>query len=657
MEKRLNPNIHAGNQASRLVASVPLGSVARPTALHYSARSQIRAPLPNQTVPVLPVWQVRFATDAACAEETACRSASAGIRCSHGITMDISAILLGIVVILAATAVCVILFERLGFGAILGFIVAGILIGPYTPGPVPFRAVDELQSIAELGVVLFMFSVGLEMRPGKVWQMRRLIFGLGSAQMLLTAAVLAAYLIFVLHAPWEAATIVGLAFGMSSTAIVMGTLGERGELATEHGRATFAVLMAQDIWIVPVMALVPILAHTKHHDAPIPLWQTILLVIGAIAGIFVIGRWLLPAVLGYCARRRQMDAFGLFLFLAVILAAWSMDQVGISMTLGTFLLGMLLSASDLRYQIEATVAPFKQTLMGLFFIAVGMSIDVGALLRDWQLLLVHVPIVLVIKGGLLSGLALAFGVGRSAAIRTGFYLSQVGEFAFVLLGVAAVAGLLSSDRHTLAMLVVAISMIATPLMVKAGALVADLLGTAPARTDPELSADLSRHVVIVGYDEVGQLMDLMLERANLPHVAVERDIVVVQRALRAGRRVFFGDLYSRSTQEAAGLGKAAAVFVTSRDSESAMALALTLHHFYQHLNVYVRVRTLAEQEALVAKGIKHAGTGYIESTLARGGMLLKDLGVSDDAVSELASVLRHDDYALIRAVYAKVERG
>ena len=570
--------------------------------------------------------------------------------------MDISAILLSIVVILAATALCVMLFERLGFGAILGFIIAGIVIGPHTPGPVPVHAVDELQSIAELGVVLFMFTVGLEMRPEKVWAMRRLIFGLGSAQMLMTAGVLAAYLIIFLQAPWETATIIGLAFGMSSTAIVMGTLGERGELASEHGRTSFAVLMAQDMWIVPVMALVPVLAHTTDPGASKPLWQTLLLLVAVIAGILVVGRWLLPAALGYCASRRQMDAFGLVLLLAVIFAAWSVEQAGISMTLGAFLLGMLLSASDFRYQVEATVAPFKQNLMGLFFIAVGMSIDVGALLRDWDALLVHVPVVLLLKGAVLIGLALAFGIGRSAAIRVGFYLSQVGEFAFVLLGAATVAGLLDSDGHTLAMLVVAISMIATPLMVKAGAAVADRLGAAPASADAGPTADLNRHVVIIGYDEVGYLIDLMLERANVPHIAFERDFALVKRAKLAGRDVHYGDMYSPSTQEAAGLGKAVAVFVTSRDSEAAKALALTLHRLYPQLDVHVRVRTLGDQAALVAKGIKHAGTGYIESTLTRGGMLLKDLGLPEEDVSELVSALRDDDYALIRAAYAAIER-
>jgi glutathione-regulated potassium-efflux system protein KefB len=567
--------------------------------------------------------------------------------------VDISSVLLAILVFLAATAVCVLLFERLGFGAILGFIVAGIVIGPHTPGPVPLHAVEELQSVAEFGVVLFMFTVGLEMRPKKVWAMRRLIFGLGSAQMLLTAAVLAAYLIFAVQMRWESAVIVSLAFAMSSTAIVMATLNEKGGLATEHGRTIFAVLMAQDLWIVPVMALIPILAHTTGQPTAMPLWEKSLWVAGVLAGIFVLGRYLLPAALGYCASQRQLEVFRMVLFLAVILAAWSVDHVGISMTLGAFLLGMLLSASDFRYQIEATVAPFKQTLMGLFFIAVGMSIDVGAFLQDWRALVVHVPVVLFLKILALVGLVLAFRIGRAAAIRTGFYLSQVGEFAFVLLGAATVSGLLSAGGHTLAMLVVAVSMIATPVMVTIGDRLASRLAREPADVQGKPAADLDRHVVIVGLEEVGQLIALMLERAGIPYLAIDRDIDVVRQGEQAGRNVCFGNLFSSSTQDAVGLGKAAAVFVTTRDPAQAKALALTLHRLYADLNVYVLVRTLAEQDELVDKGIKHAGTGYIESTLVRGGMLLKDLGTSETDVNRLVQALRDDNYALIRADFAR----
>jgi glutathione-regulated potassium-efflux system ancillary protein KefC len=506
--------------------------------------------------------------------------------------MELSSILIALIFMLGATALCVVLFQRLGFGSVLGFIVAGIIIGPHTPGPVASQNVNDLQNVAELGVVLFLFTVGLEMLPRKVWAMRRLLFGLGSAQMLATAVILGAYLVLMAGVQWQTAIILGFGFAMSSTAIIMTTLQERGAQNSEHGQTTFAILMAQDLWVVPVMALVPILAHKTAQTAAIPVWQKALLVVGVLAGIFVIGRYLLPAMLGYTAKQRRMDAFGIILFLAVIAASWAVDRVGISMTLGAFIMGMLLSASDYRYQIEAIVAPFKGTLMGLFFIAVGMSIDVSALLNDWSRLLVHVPVVLFLKAMVMIALALAFGASRSAAVRTGFYLSQAGEFAFVLFGAAVVAGLLSANGHTLALLVVAVSMILTPLMVKAGDQLASRLGTVPTETGAAPAADLERHVVVIGYNEVGQLICLMLEKAKIPYAAFDRDINFVRQGKQSGRSVHLGDMYSSVTQQAAKLEKAAAAYVTSAEPSRAEGLAVTLHRLYPHLNVYVRVNTL-----------------------------------------------------------------
>ena len=571
--------------------------------------------------------------------------------------MELSSILIALVFMLGATAICVILFERLGFGSVLGFIVAGIIIGPHTPGLVASQNVNDLQNVAELGVVLFLFTVGLEMLPRKVWAMRRLLFGLGSAQMLATAAILGVYLVFLVKVHWQTAIILGFGFAMSYTAIIMTTLQERGALVSEHGRTSFAILMAQDLWVVPVMALVPILAHKTTHATGIPIWQKALLVVGVLAGIFVVGRYLLPAVLGYTAKQRRMDAFGILLFLAVIAASWAVDSVGISMTLGAFIMGMLLSASDYRYQIEAIVAPFKGTLMGLFFIAVGMSIDVGALLHDWSTLLVHVPVVLFLKTVVLTALVLSFGISRSAAVRTGFYLSQAGEFAFVLFGAAAVAGLLSTEGHTLALLVVAVSMILTPLMVKAGDRLAGRLRDVPAETAATPAADLERHVVVIGFDQVGQLISMMLNKANIPYVAFDQDIDLVRQGKHSGYDVHFGNMYSTVTQQAAGLGKASAAFVSIQESERAEGLALTLRRLYPSLNLYVRVRSLREQDRLVLKGINKAATGYIESTLMRGAMLLKDLGMSEVDASELVKAFKNDNYALVRAGYAERVKG
>ncbi len=570
--------------------------------------------------------------------------------------MDLTSILLALVVLLLATAICVILFERLGFGSILGFIVAGIIIGPHTPGPVATENVESLKHIAELGVVLFLFTIGLEVRPERMWSMRRLLFGLGSLQILVTAAVLGSYLILFTDASWESAVIAGLGFAMSSTAIIMATLSERGELATEHGQTSFAILMAQDIWIVPVMALVPILAHRTAEATEAPLWESVLLLVVAVGGIIVVARYLLPAALSYTARRRHMEAFGIVVILSVVAAAWIAEQAGLSMTLGAFLIGMLLSASDYRYQVEATIAPFKDILMGLFFIAVGMSIDVGALLSDGLLLITHVPVILVLKVVILIGLTLAFGIGRQAAIRSGFLMSQFGELAFVVFGAATVAGVLSTQQLTIGMLAVALSMILTPLMVKVGSELAERLGTVSVIEGAEAPADLDRHVVVIGYEEVGQLICLMLERANVPYVAFDRDISCVRDGKRSGRNVHFGDINSPFTQRVAGLGRADAAYVTLWDMRQAKAVAVTLKHLYPQLDVFVQVRSLRDQDELAAQGINNAGTGYIESTLLRGSMLLKGIGIPEADVQELVEDFQGENYALIRSAYANPER-
>ena len=569
--------------------------------------------------------------------------------------MELSSILVAVIIMLGATAICVILSARLGFGAVLGFIVAGILIGPHTPGPVASHNVEGLQHVAELGVVLFMFAVGLEMRPAKMWSMRRLLFGLGSTQVLVTGAVLALYGLFVAGKSWEVAAIVGLSFAMSSTAIVMSTLKENGQLSAQHGQTSFAILMAQDVWIVPVLALVPILAHKTADTASIPLWEKALLVVGVVASLFVVGRYLVPAVLSYVAGQRRMEAFGMVVLLAVVVAAWAVERVGISMTLGAFMIGMLLSASDYRYQIEAAVEPFKETLMGLFFIAVGMSIDIDALVQNWVGILTLVPVVLLVKVIVVTGLALAFGVGRSAAIRAGFYMSQVGELAFVLLNAAFSDGLIGPQLHTAVLLVVAVSMVATPLMIKAGDRLADWLGTeppSPAQAVP--AADLDRHVVVIGYEEIGQLMCLLLEKANVPYVAFDTDYTLVRQGKRLGHNVHFGDMYRQITQEAAGLGRAAAAYVTATDMDRAKSLSVTVKTLYPKVKLYLRVNSLTLQDELAAQGVKRARTGYIESTLVNGAILLKDLGVSEEEVDELVNALHEDDYALVRARYAEV---
>ncbi len=479
--------------------------------------------------------------------------------------------------------------------------------------------------------------------------MRRLLLGLGSAQVLVTAALVGLYAALFVGDPWNLSIVIGLGLAMSSTAGVLTLLQQRGALTSEHGQATFAVLMAQDLWVVPALALVPILAHSAPQPSAGLGWRNVLLVVGAIGVTVALGRYLLPSALAYAAERRRMQAFGILLFLAVLAAAWVMQHAGLEMTLGAFLMGVLLSASDYRYQIEATVEPFKGFLMGLFFISVGMSIDVGAMLRDWSELLVHVPVVMSIKAAVLIALALAFGVGRAAAVRTGCYLAQSGEFAFVLLGAAAEAGLMSAEGLTVATLVVAASMILTPLGVKAGDRLAARLD-AGATDAPGAPEHLDRHVVVIGYDEVGQLICLMLEKADIPYVAFDARLDRVREGRQWGKSVSFGNMYSPVTQQAAALGRASAAFVSTTEDQ---ALAVTLSRLYPGLDVFVRARSLREQGELIARGIQHAGTAYIESTLFRGRALLTHLGMAEADVDELIENFRHDGYALLQTAQAE----
>lgn len=558
--------------------------------------------------------------------------------------MELDSILLALVIILTATLICVTIFERVGLGSVVGFIVAGVLIGPHTPGLVATDQVATLQELSELGVVLFLFAVGLEILPTQLWAMRRQIFGIGLLQVLLTSVPLTMMLVAGFELAWRSALILALGLAMSSTAVVMTLLAGKNQLASPYGRLSFAVLTAQDLSIVPVMALIPLLAHHASAAPEGNAWTKTLLAAGALLAIFATGRYLLPWILGRAARARNDATFGVAMFLSILGAAWLMDQVGISMTLGAFLLGMLLAASDYRYQIVATAEPFKGVLMGLFFIAVGMSIDVQALVADWQLVLVLIAAVLLIKTTVLLALCLLFATNLATSIRTAFSLAQVGEFAFVLFSASAAAGLLSTKGVTIGFLTIAGSMILTPLMAELGDRIASKVDKGPDFAPGTYATGLSGHLVVIGLDDIGHMIALMAERTGVPYIAFDRRYNTVLGGKKAGRNVHFGDIHSRAVQEAAGLANARAVFISTTDMARLKGIAVTLHTNYPMLDIYARVETLEDQTELRARGIKFAATSFIESTLVRGSTLLKNMGVAEDAVDTLVESLRANEY-------------
>ena len=379
--------------------------------------------------------------------------------------MHLEQILFAIFVLLTVAALFMALSAYVGLGSILGLLATGFIVGP--SGLAITQRVTELRHVSELGVVLLLFVIGLEMRPEKLWSLRRVVFGLGSLQVVVTGLAIAAYASLTLES-WKGASLLGLGLALSSTAFVVQILEERGDMATEYGTTSFGILLFQDMAIVPLLALVPLLSDQVDMGEPVSFLIRLARVVTALGGVIIFGRMIAPWLLDRLARQSNMEVFNAVIFIAVIGAALAMELAGLSMALGTFLMGMLLSGSPYRHQIETVVQPFKRVLLNLFFVSVGMSIDVEVLGSAGPMIAAHMLVLLMIKAVLLFGLSYLFGVSRTAALRVAFLLPQCGEFGFVLFGAAVTTGLMTPYGFAGAVLLISMSMVATPLLARLG---------------------------------------------------------------------------------------------------------------------------------------------------------------------------------------------
>lgn len=379
--------------------------------------------------------------------------------------MEPTSFIYSAVLLLVATSIAVAVFRHFGLGSILGLLVAGIFIGPHTPGPSITTHVENVRHFTELGVVLLLFLIGLEIQPHRLWSLRRSMFGLGSLQILVSGLAVALYL-HLFEPRWGIDLLAGLTLALSSTAFVIQILQERGEIASPHGQTAFAVLLMQDLAVVPLLALMPILADAGPLSSEVPLLEQVAIVVAAVALVIAAGRYLVPRVLDLLALQNNREAFFLVTMTAVFGSAWAIDHAGLSMALGAFLMGVALSGSRYNVQIQASVEPHKGLLMSLFFVAVGMSIDLGALADHPLIFVRHLVIILAIKIAALFALCLLFGENRSTAARVAFLLGQSGEFGFVLFGAAKAAAIIDSNTFVLAIGVISLSMLVTPLLVR-----------------------------------------------------------------------------------------------------------------------------------------------------------------------------------------------
>ncbi len=553
--------------------------------------------------------------------------------------------------LLAVTSVAVALFRHLGLGSVLGLLVAGIVVGPHSPGPYVTAHVDDVRHFTELGVVLLLFVIGLEMRPDRLWSMRRYLFGLGSMQILLTGLALALYVSMGAES-WQTALLIGLTLSLSSTAFVMQLLQERGELASLHGTGTFAILLMQDLSVVPLLALVPLLSDTAAIASGISLWEQLLILAGMFAVLWVFGLRVVPFALEWLARHDNREAFLLLVLLAVFLAAWAMHQSGLSMALGAFIMGMLLSGSRYNMQIRAHIEPYKGLLMSLFFVAVGMSIDLGALAEQPFEFIQHTLVLIGIKLVVLFPLALIFGYSRANAVRMTFLLAQAGEFGFVLFGSALVLQVIDEATFIMGVAVISLSMLVTPLLVRFGDWLAKRFeGRAKELHDPydEILDLPERRVLIGGYGRMGHTVATLLQASGIPFVAFDTDPERVAQGRAQGEPVMYGDISDPQLLAAAHAERAALVVLTIDHGATALRAVSHLRNSYPQVPIIARARDLEACSHLLQAGATQAFPEAIEASLRLSAEALQMVGATSDSVDLLLQGVREGGYKIVRS--------
>lgn len=556
------------------------------------------------------------------------------------------------VLLLAATSIAVAIFRHFGLGSVLGLLVAGVFIGPYTPGPTLTSHVEDVRHFTELGVVLLLFLIGLEMQPRRLWSLRRSMLGLGSLQILVSGLAIALYL-YLFEPRWDINLLAGLTLALSSTAFVLQILQERGEIASPHGQITFAVLLMQDLAVVPLLALMPILADVGHISGEVPLMEQVIIVVVAVAAVIVAGRFLVPRVLDLLARQRNREAFFLVAMAAVFGSAWAMNYAGMSMAFGAFLMGVALSGSRYNIQIQANIEPHKGLLMSLFFVAVGMSLDLGALADDPLVFARHLVIILAIKIAVLFGLCLLFGEGRGTATRVAFLLGQSGEFGFVLFGAAKALGVIDSNTFVLAIGVISLSMLATPLLVRLGDTLAGRIsadtGLAGERFEFfQEGMESSARALVAGYGRVGHTVGTILKSSDIPFIAFDTSQSRVAEFRSQGHPIYYGDIGDAELLTAAGIEKVDLVVLTIDDRQAALRAVKLIRSLASRTLIVARARDLTDSSALLQAGADKAFPEAVEASLRLAAEALQSLGVAAEDTDLLLRGVRGADYALLQ---------
>lgn len=563
--------------------------------------------------------------------------------------MHQSEYLIDVLIFLAAMVVVVPIFQRFKLSPILGYLAAGMLIGPY--GFELIGATKAAHTLAQFGVVFLLFMIGLELSFRRLRALGSKVFGLGSMQVVISGLIIGS-IAYISGLGVYAAAIIGGGLALSSTAFVLQLLEERSERATPFGLTTFSILLLQDLAVVPLLIFVALVGVPGSS-----LLETLGLATlrggGALIVVVVFGRFLLRPLYKMIANTRNTELFVSTTLLTVLGMAWIMSIAGLSMELGALLAGLLLAETEYRHQIEADIKPFRGILLGLFFMTIGMSINVGFITENIGLIIGIVVSLMLGKAAVTTVLCRITGTPLSTSLRTGLALSQGGEFGFVIFSAALALGLLTQNTTQILLAVITLSMVATPAMFFLGKHLSTRLRKQSDITNNALDTkitDVKNHVLIAGFGRVGQTIAKVISDAGISYVALDLDQARVSKCRAKGMSVYFGDADRIQVLKAAGAGRAQMVVITIDHAKTASRIVSALQVDYPDLPIYVRARDRQHVRSLEKSGATEVVSEAAESSLQLGGMVLKSLGVRVDEITSLIEAYREDDYAKLEKI-------
>lgn len=560
--------------------------------------------------------------------------------------------------LLAASVVGVVLFRFLNLPPMLGYLSVGILIGPHALGWVPDFV--EAHHLAEFGVVFLMFSIGLEFSLSKLKSMRRIVFGLGLAQVV--ATILGAVVVGLLLGSYvevgaAGSFALGSALAMSSTAIAMKLLAERAELETDHGKRVLGVVLFQDLAVVPLLIIVPTLARSSEALAPALAWAALKAIV--LLGVLLLGgQWVLRRWFYLVAKRRSHELFILNVLLVTLGLAWITQRAGLSLALGAFVAGMLIAETEFRHQVEEDIKPFRDVLLGLFFITIGMLLNIHVVVEQWGWVLLALTVPVAFKFALIVALARSFGTPAGTAIRAALPLATAGEFGFVLLNQAGGLGLLPQVVLQVILAAMLLSMLMTPFLVQYSDRIAMRFTSsewlAASLNLTQLAARsmaIEKHVIICGYGRSGQHLAKLLEQEHIDYVALDLDPDRVREAAAAGHSVVYGNAARPETLMAAGIARASALVISYNHVGSALKVIHFAHELHPDLPIVVRTPDDADIDRLLAAGATEVVPEIFEGSLMLGSHALVLLGVPLKRVLRRVQLARDSRYHLLRGYF------